>query len=122
MLALYLVLCLLRPLKPVPSSRSGVFSIDFHIFYMFSRSPVPCSLPYLRILISFDKEVVPSAFWISAAPRGAAKGIRRAQNRQVKSLSRASWALLGVLSDTSARIFHASGRWSRGEFLGGSLG
>ena len=89
---------------------------------MFSRSPVPCSLPYLRILISFDKEVVPNAFWISAAPRGAAKGIRRAKNRQVKSLSRATWALLGVLSDTSARIFHASGRWSRGEFLGGSLG
>ena len=122
MLALYLVLCLLRPLKPVPSSRSGVFSIDFHIFYMFSRSPVPCSLPYLRILISFDKEVVPSAFWISAAPRGAAKGIRRAQNRQVKSLSRASWALLGVFSDSCARIFHASRPWSRGEFLGGSLG
>ena len=54
---------------------------------MFSRSPVPCSLPYLRILISFDKEVVPNAFWISAAPRGAAKEIRRAKNRQVKSLS-----------------------------------
>ena len=108
MLALYLVLCLLRPLKPLPSSRSGVVSIDFHYFYMFSRSPVPCSLPYLRILISFDKEVVPNAFWISAAPRGAAKEIRRAKNRPVKSLSRAhmgiTWRVVWYMCKNISRI------------------
>ena len=65
---------------------------------MFSRSPVPCSLPYLRILISFDKEVVPNAFWISAAPRGAEKAIRRAKIERLSRCPELTWALLGVLS------------------------
>ena len=92
----------------MPSSRSGVFSIDFHYFYMFSRSRVPCFLPYLRILIPFDKEVVPNAFWISAAPRGAAKEIRRAKIRQVKSLSRApmgvTWRVVWYMCKNISRI------------------